>query len=88
MREEIELHKYYPRSAKKLHQTGIVEVVFLIRKDGTIEGLKVSTPCRYRRLNKAALKTVEKIGGFDPLPDVFESDTLTLKIPINFVLKR
>ncbi len=87
VREEIERNKYYPRSARKLHQTGIVEVEFVILKDGTIEKIALHSPCRHKRLNKAALRTLEKIGNFKPLPDVFESGELVLKIPINYKLK-
>ncbi len=87
VREEIERNKYYPRIARKLHQTGIVEVEFVIRKDGRIEKISVITPCRHSRLNKAAVKTLEKIGSFKPLPAVFDSERLVLKVPINYKLK-
>lgn len=86
VREKIERNKYYPRSAKKLRQTGTVELKFTILKDGTIGRIAVVSGCRYGRLNKAAVKTLERIGCFAPLPNVFESDQLTLKVPINYKL--
>jgi protein TonB len=82
----IESRKYYPRRARKMHQTGKVEVAFTIGRNGTITDLRVSDPCRYRSLNKAALKTLKKIGRFKPLPDVF-GDRLVLRIPIRYELK-
>ncbi len=86
VREEIERSKYYPRSARKLRQTGIVEVEFVILKDGSIEKITVVSPCRHRRLNRAAVKTVEKIGRFKPLPDAFKRSDLVLKVPISYTL--
>ncbi len=88
VREKIEKNKYYPRSAKKLRQTGKVELKFTILKDGSIKGVEVVSACRYGRLNRAALKTLERIGNFDPLPDAFETEELTLKVPIDYMLKR
>ncbi len=87
VRRKIERSKYYPRSAKKLRQSGMVEVRFTILKDGSIKSIEVVSACRHSRLNRAAVKTLEKIGSFKPLPDVFDADELTLKVPINYKLK-
>ncbi len=87
VRKKIERNKYYPRNAKKLRQTGMVEVRFTILKDGSIKSIEVVSACRHSRLNRAAVKTLEKIGSFKPLPNVFDADELTLKVPINYKLK-
>ncbi len=88
VREKIERNKYYPRSAKKLHQTGKVELKFTILKDGSIKSIEVVSACRHSRLNRAAVKTLERIGKFAPLPDAFDTGEVTLKVPINYMLKR
>ena len=88
VREKIERNKYYPRSAKKLRQTGKVELKFTILKDGSIKGIEVVSACRYGRLNRAAVKTLERIGKFAPLPDAFDTGEVTVKVPIVYMLKR
>jgi len=87
VRRMIEANKYYPRIAKKLRQTGRVEVQFGIRKDGSICCIEVIGPCRYRKLNKAARRTIERIGRFDPLPEALGISTLKIRVPIRYSLK-
>jgi len=87
VRRKIEENKYYPRSAKRLRQTGVVEVKFTILKNGRIAALEVIGPCKYGRLNNAAKKTLEKIGKFDPIPEGIDSEEFRLKIPIKYMLK-
>ncbi len=87
VRETIERHKYYPRIAKRLRMTGVVEVQLTILKNGRIKAVSVVRPSKHSRLDRAAVKTVEKIGRFAPLPEVFGTDTLTLRVPIRYTLK-
>ena len=87
VRQMIERKKYYPGIAKKLRQTGEVEVQFVIQRDGSVCCAKVVRASKYRRLNHAALKTVNEIGTFGPLPKVFDEEQLILTVPINYRLK-
>lgn len=83
----IEENKYYPRRAKRMHRSGVVEIEFTILKDGKISNINILKGCKYSILNRAAKKTLGKIGTFQPLPNAFESDSLTLRVPINYILK-
>ena len=87
VRKLIELNKYYPRRAKRMHRSGVVEIEFMILKDGKISNITIVKESKYKILNRAAKKTLEKIGTFKPLPEVFKSDSLTLRVPINYILK-
>ena len=87
IRQLIEFNKYYPRRAKRMHQTGVVEIEFMILKNGKISNITVIKRCSHKILNRAAKKTLEKIGSFKPLPNAFKSDSLTLRVPINYILK-
>jgi len=87
VRQLIEFNKYYPRRAKRMHRSGVVEIEFTILKNGKISNINILKGCKYSILNRAAKKTLEKIGAFKPLPNAFESDSLTLRIPINYILK-
>jgi len=86
VRETIERNKYYPRIAKKLHQTGVVEVQFTIQKDGHVCCFKILKASRYQRLNRSAKETIMRIEQFDPLPAVFETASLQISIPIVYRL--
>jgi len=87
VRTAIETHKYYPRIARKMHQTGTVEVRFCILSDGTIRHCEVLTPCRYRKLNKAALKTLKRVGRFPPIPKILDVSQMRISVPIRYSLK-
>ena len=54
----IEAHKFYPYNARVFGRQGKVVVVFSIDRKGVINNVKVVKGCRYRLLNRAALKTV------------------------------
>jgi protein TonB len=87
VRKTIERNKYYPRIAKKLHQTGVVEVQFTIQKDGRICCIKTIKASRYQRLNRSAKETIMRIERFEPLPAVFETASLQVSIPIVYRLQ-
>jgi len=86
IRELIEFNKYYPRRAKRMHQRGVVEIEFTIEKSGEISNIAIVKGCKYNILNRAAKRTLEKIGKFKPLPSEFETNFITLRVPINFIL--
>ena len=86
IRELIEFNKYYPRSAKRMHQRGVVEIEFTIEKSGEISNIAIVKGCKYNILNRAAKRTLEKIGKFKPLPNEFKTNFLTLRVPINYIL--
>jgi protein TonB len=70
-----------------MRQTGTVEVEFTILSDGTIGSARVIAPCRYRKLNKAALHTLERVGRFPPIPDTLNVSELSICVPIRYTLK-
>ncbi|WP_456450312.1 energy transducer TonB [Hydrogenimonas sp.] len=87
IRAAIEAHKYYPRISRKMRQTGTVEVQFTILPDGTIKSIEVLAPCRHKKLNKAAVRTLEKIGRFPPIPEKLDVSELSICVPIRYTLK-
>lgn len=87
IREAIEAHKYYPRMAKKMRQVGTVKVRFTLLPDGALEDAAVVVPCRYKRLNKAALQTLERVGRFPPIPEKLGVSKLSICVPIRYSLR-
>jgi len=62
-------------------------VAFVILPDGSVKDVKVQSPCRYRKLNKAAVRTLERVGRFPPIPDTLNVSELSICVPIRYTLK-
>ncbi len=82
VKAKVEKNKVYPKAAKRLNQTGKVEVSFDIRKNGKIENLKISKKSAFERLDEATLELLLKISAFDEIPDELKKDVLSINIPV------
>lgn len=58
-----------------------------IGRDGTLQGLALSTSSGHRRLDRAALQTLERLGKAPPLPKDLPDETLEVEVPIRFQLR-
>ncbi len=87
VREKIVAERYYPRRAKKLRHTGIVTIAFTILADGSIRDIAVIRRSRHRDLDRAAVKTLERIGRFDPIPKALHTRSLKVDVPIRYILR-
>ncbi len=76
----IDDEKFYPRRARKLHIEGIVIIKFLLKKDGSVKILNISSNQKY--LKKASIKILNRASKFFPKPS---KDTI-IKVPIEFRL--
>jgi TonB family protein len=84
LRQVIDSHKQYPRSARRLRQEGVVTVGFRIGRNGQLSEVKVLKKCPFWRLNEAAMETVKSIGAFPPLPQEIQKESWELSVPIRF----
>lgn len=87
LRARLEEVKHYPLQARRLGQTGSVEVAFKVRPDGSIEDARIIRPSPFNRLNESALATVEALKKFRPLPESFGSDPLSVTLPIRYSIR-
>lgn len=83
----IESRKVYPAMAKRLRETGRVIVAFEILKDGHIQRVHLARPSHFSHLNEAALRLISGIEKYRPLPSSISEEKLSLKIPVEYVLK-
>lgn len=86
IRELVMANRYYPRSAQRLGHTGRVVVSILVSKEGQVLTKKVDSHSPYDSLNSAALKTIEKVGVFPPIPEILKVSQLDLEVPIVFAI--
>lgn len=84
LRKKIEKNKIYPKRAKRLNQEGKVVVAFEIAKNGKIRSISLRNGCSYKRLNNAAIKLLEQIAMFDPIPNELNKNKWAIEIPINY----
>jgi len=87
IKNAIEEKKYYPRRARRLKHQGVVTVRFTILKDGTIKDISLENPSRFKRLNSGALKTLQSIGKFSPIPKELKLDKWEIVVPIEYILR-
>ncbi len=81
----IEQNKFYPRSARKLKQAGLVRLQVEIDKDGNFHNIQIIEASNHENLNQAALSLIKKLGHFKPLPKEFTKDA-DFTIPIAYQL--
>jgi len=84
IRRIIEQHKRYPKGAKRMKQQGTAYIKFSISTDGTVHHIGLAKKCPFTKLNKAALKILQNIGKFDPIPKTIGKSHLSLTIPIAY----
>ncbi len=82
VRAIIEQNKSYPYNARIFGREGEVMVSFLIGSDGTILDTSIIKPSRYKDLNRATIKTLERSS---PLPH--PPKTLSPPVKIETTLK-
>jgi len=88
LRARLEEVKHYPLQARRLGQTGSVEVAFRVLADGLIDEARIVRPSPFQRLNDSALATVASLKRFRPLPaGMTEGDSLLVTLPIRYTIR-
>lgn len=82
----IEQNKLYPAQSRRLGQEGKVIVSFVIQKNGTITDIKITDPAKFPKLNEAALKLIENLKQFNPIPNELKRDLWAIVLPIEYKL--
>jgi protein TonB len=80
--ELLQKHLYYPRIARKRGITGEVIVAFELLKNGEAVRIDIEAG-KSTILNKAAIKTIERLSGRFPKPN----EPIVLHVPINYTLQ-
>ena len=83
----FEKHKKYPRRSLRRGQTGTVVVHLVIGRDGRLKEHRVQTSSGHRTLDQEALAIIERAQPFPAVPDVLDSPTFEVTVPIRFLLR-
>ncbi|MFZ2890656.1 energy transducer TonB, partial [Sulfuricurvum sp.] len=81
IRQTIDERKIYPKNAKRLRQSGTVNVKFTILDDGTIKGVSVINSSGFELLDNAASDLLVTVGKVRAIPKEIAKDSLELTIP-------
>ncbi len=85
--KRIKRYKYYPQLARDRGLEGEVEILFRLKRDGSLEGrasILKSTP--YAVLNRAALRTLISAMPFAEFPGEVKEDELIFRIRLDYRL--
>ncbi len=86
IRQKIRENLYYPKIAKHMHREGVVEVAFVVTKEGDVENVRLlSSPGSM--LANGALHTIHSLE-LPPIPRQLGVSQLRLSIPIEFKLHK
>ena len=83
----IDRHKIYPPAAVEREEEGKVVLGISVERDGRIASVEIEEPCPFELLNQAALRTVNAIGHFPPVPEIVPVP-LHLHVPLVFRVER
>ncbi len=86
IRSLIEKNKTYPKTAKRLNQTGKVYVTFTVTKDGGIKNCRIKKSSNYENLDEASLEIFVKIANFDSIPKELNKSDWEITVPIIYQL--
>lgn len=88
IRSLIEQNKTYPKTAKRLNQTGKVYITFVISKDGEIKNCRIHKSSDFESLDEAALEIFAKITSFDSIPKELNKNSWEITVPIIYQITK
>lgn len=84
LRSAIDRNKKYPRVSKRLNEQGEVIIAFRVFKSGLFKNIRVLKSSGKKRLDKAALKAVQKTGKFMVFDSSIKKSFMDITVPIKF----
>ncbi len=85
--KKIYEYKYYPPQAKALKLSGVTELGFSIKQDGSLNGEpKVLNTSGHEILDRTAIKIIKNSAPFPAFPESIKEKELNLKVNIDFTL--
>ncbi len=88
IKRKIYLMWDYPKEAALMGMEGKLKIRFTIGKDGSLKELKLVKSSGYRILDEEALNAIKYAAPFNPIPDRFGQDHITILATFEYVLVR
>lgn len=84
LRAAISRYIHYPVRARRMMKEGQVWVEFLVYSDGYIDQVSIRESSGEPMLDRAARKSVLKLGRYQPFPEELEVASLLVTLPMNY----
>ncbi|MBW2476108.1 MAG: energy transducer TonB [Deltaproteobacteria bacterium] len=84
---ELAKHKKYPDSARRRGLEGDVIVTFTVLEDGTISRTNIEKSSGWSILDRAAIRSLKRLGRFKPIPTELNRDAWAFLVTIHFSLE-
>jgi protein TonB len=78
--------KRYPGISRRRGEQGIVQLFFIVTRNGHIRESRIEASSGYHRLDQAVLEMLEKAQPLPAFPDAMSQQQLEVKVPIAFEL--
>jgi len=78
--------KRYPSISRRRGEQGVVQLFFVVSRDGKISNSEIVASSGYQRLDKAVMEMLEKAQPLPAFPDEMSQQQLQVKVPIAFEL--
>ena len=82
-----EQHKEYPVTARRGRMEGSVSVRFVLNRTGVLRQAEISRSSGRGILDRAALRAVEAVGKFPPVPEDMQGKDFSFDVPVKFMLR-
>jgi protein TonB len=87
VRTHLEAHKIYPRGAKRLRQTGVVTVRFVIDREGRVISSRIVSPSGVLALDEEALAMLARASPVPRPPAGVPGARIEMRTPVEFSLE-
>ncbi len=85
LKEKIYQVWKYPKESKARREQGDLRIVFIIKKDGSLEDVRIIESSGFRELDREVLRTIKVASPYNPFPKSWEEEKL--RIPATFDYK-
>ncbi len=87
LQRAIGRYQRFPDEARRRRKTGVATVAFVVTADGRIREVRLHKTSGEASLDDAALKALQRLNRFKPIPEVIGRRTWSMRVPIRFDLR-
>ncbi|MDR1872347.1 MAG: energy transducer TonB [Deltaproteobacteria bacterium] len=87
IRARLERNKKYPPASQSRRETGVVQVSFIVLKNGAVTSPRLEQSSGHKRLDDEAMALLSRVSPLPPIPPEVGLDTMPLKVPLRFSLR-
>lgn len=87
LQRAIGRYQRFPDEARRRRKTGVATVAFVVTAEGRIREVRIHKTSGESSLDDAALKALQRLNRFKPIPEVIGRRSWSMRVPIRFDLR-